>query len=179
MINGMHKRYTLYTIAAGVVFWLIYTFLPTLPISGIEIGTVYSLGIVSLLLILFILTYSLRKRLARGIPGRLDKWLWAHIYLGILALFIVALHAEFRFGWDYNTIAVVFLVLVIATGAIGRYFYSSVPSKMMSEQDKVLTRLEEVQNSLDGIIAGKSRPFQKIIGTELNTPSLISSKAGY
>jgi len=176
---SMHKKFTLFTIAAGLIFWGIYTVLPTLPITGIEIGTVYSLGIVAVLILIFILTYSLRKRLARGIPGRLDKWLWAHIYMGILALFIVALHAEFRFGWDFNTIAVIFLVLVIATGAVGRYFYSSVPSRMMSEQGKVLAQLDEVMNTLDTLMVGKSRPFQKIIGTELNTPSLISTKPGY
>ena len=179
MMNGMHKKYTVFTIAAGFIFWAIYAFLPSLPIPGIEIGTVYSLGIIAVLIILFIMTYSLRKRLARGIPGRLDKWLWAHIYLGILALFIVALHAEFRFGWDYNTIAVIFLVLVIATGAIGRYFYSSIPTKMMSDQENVLKKLDEVMDSIDGILAGKSKPFQKIIGAELNTPSLISTKPGY
>ena len=179
MEREMHKKYTLFTIAAGAVFWAIYAFLPSLPVPGIEIGMVYSLGIIAVLILLFIMTYSLRKRLARGIPGRLDKWLWAHIYLGILALFIVALHAEFRFGWDYNTIAVIFLVLVVVTGAIGRYFYSSVPAKMMSEQENILGRLDEVMDSLDGLLENKSKPFQKIIGTELNTPSLISSKAGY
>ena len=93
----MHKKFTIFTLAAGLLFWAIYAFLPTLPIPGIEIGMVYSLGIIAVLILLFIMTYSLRKRVARGIPGRLDKWLWAHIYLGILALFIVALHAEFRF----------------------------------------------------------------------------------
>ena len=133
MGTGIHKKFTLFTAAAGLIFWAFYRLVPTLPIPGIEIGTVYTLGIIAVLFILFIMTYSLRKRLIRGISGRLDNWLWAHIYLGILALFIVALHAEFRFGWDYNTIAVIFLVLVIATGAVGRYFYSSVPSKIMLE----------------------------------------------
>ncbi len=179
MGTGIHKKFTLFTAAAGLIFWAFYRLAPTLPIPGIEIGTVYTLGIIAVLLILFIMTYSLRKRLVRGFPGRLDNWLWAHIYLGILALFIVVLHAEFRFGWGYNTIGVIFLVLVIVTGAVGRYFYSSVPSKIMLEQDKVLVQLDEVMSSIDSILVDKSKQFQKIIGIELNTPSLISTKPGY
>jgi len=179
MDSGIHKKFTLITIVAGFIFWAFYRWAPTLPIPGIEIATVYALGIVAVLIILFILTYSARKRLARGMPGRLDNWLWAHIYLGILVLFIVALHAEFRFGLDYNTIAVIFLVLVIVTGAVGRYFYKTVPQKIVTEQERVLERLAEVMSSIDEIMVDKSKQFQKIIGTELNTPSLISSKPGY
>ena len=152
MVSGIHKKFILFTLAAGFVFWAFYNWAPMLPIPGIEIATVYTLGIVAVLLILFILTYSVRKRLARGMPGRLDNWLWAHIYLGILALFIIALHAEFRFGLDYNTIAVIFLILVIVTGAVGRYFYKSVPTKIVSEQEKVLEQLAEVMGSIDGIM---------------------------
>src|SRR3972149_11410178 len=95
-ISQMHKRLALFTLVAGFIFWAIYRFAPYLPIPGIEKGTVYLLGIVAVLLILFVMTYSLRKRLVKGIPGRLDYWLWAHIYLGISALFIIALHAEKR-----------------------------------------------------------------------------------
>ena len=178
-ISQMHKRLALFTLVAGFIFWAIYRFAPYLPIPGIEKGTVYLLGIVAVLLILFVMTYSLRKRLVKGIPGRLDNWLWAHIYLGILALFIIALHAEFRFGWDYNTAAVIFLALVIITGVVGRYFFTRFPSSIASEQEKVISQLDEVKKSINELMAGSSRPFQKIIGSELNTPSPLSPTQEY
>jgi len=115
----------------------------------------------------------------KGVPGRLDNWLWAHIYLGILALFIIALHAEFRFGWDYNTAAVIFLALVIITGVVGRYFFTRFPSSIASEQEKVISQLDEVKKSINELMAGSSRPFQKIIGSELNTPSPLSPTQEY
>jgi hypothetical protein len=179
VISQTHKRLALFTLVAGFIFWAIYRFAPSLPIPGVEKGTVYLLGIVAILLILFVMTYSLRKRLIKGIPGRLDDWLWAHIYLGILALFIIALHAEFRFGWDYDTGAVIFLALVIITGVAGRYLYARLPSSIASEQERVLSHLEEVKKSINELMAQKSRPFQKIIGSELNTPLPISPKPEY
>lgn len=173
-ISRTDKKLALFTVVAGFIFWAIYRWAPSLPIPGVEKGTVYILGIIAVLLILFVMTYSLRKRLARGMPGRLDNWLWAHIYLGLLALFIIALHAEFRFAWDYNTAAVVFLVLVIITGIVGRYFYTRVPTLIAAEQEKVLSQVDEVTKSINDLLVGKSRPFQKMIGSELNTPSPLS-----
>ncbi|HZX13660.1 MAG TPA: multiheme c-type cytochrome [Thermodesulfobacteriota bacterium] len=178
-ISRTHKRLALFTLVAGFIFWVIYRFAPYLPIPGVEKGTVYLLGIVAVLLILFVMTYSLRKRVVKGVPGRLDNWLWAHIYLGILALFIIALHAEFRFGWDYNTAAVIFLALVIITGVVGRYFFTRFPSSIASEQEKVISQLDEVKKSINELMAGSSRPFQKIIGSELNTPSPLSPTQEY
>ena len=178
-ISRTHKRLALFTLVAGFIFWVVYRFAPYLPIPGVEKGTVYLLGIVAVLLILFVMTYSLRKRVVKGVPGRLDNWLWAHIYLGILALFIIALHAEFRFGWDYNTAAVIFLALVIITGVVGRYFFTRFPSSIASEQEKVISQLDEVKKSINELMAGSSRPFQKIIGSELNTPSPLSPTQEY
>jgi hypothetical protein len=163
----------------GVFFGAIYRWAPRLPLPGIEIDTVYLLGIIAVLLILFVLTYSVRKRLARGMPGRLDSWLWAHIYLGLLALFIIALHAEFRFGWDYNTLALLLLALVVITGVVGRYFYSRIPASIADEQQKILSRVDDVTRSIKNLLEKKSRPFQKIIGSELTAPSPISAKPDY
>ncbi|HEY7536207.1 MAG TPA: multiheme c-type cytochrome [Thermodesulfobacteriota bacterium] len=178
-VSGTHKKLALFTFIAGFVFWVIYRFVPNLPIQGVEKSVVYLLGIIAVLLILFVMTYSLRKRLVKGISGRLDTWLWAHIYLGVLALFIIALHAEFRFGWDYDTAAVIFLVLVIITGVVGRYLYMHFPNLIAAEQETVLSKVEEVKKSINDLMIGKSRPFQKIIGSELNTPSPISPKTEY
>jgi len=178
-IPKTHKMFILISVIAGFVFWAIYRWAPTLAIAGVEIITVYVLGIISVLIILFVMTYSLRKRLARGMPGRLDNWLWAHIYLGLLVLFIIALHAEFRLSWDYNTIGIIFLVLVIITGIVGRYFYTRVPVSIAVEQEKVLSQVEESAKSIKQLLEGKSRPFQKLIGSELNTPSPISPMPVY
>ena len=62
-ISQTHKRLALFTVAAGLILWATYRWAPSLPIPGIEKDTVYMLGIIAVLLILFVMTYSLRKRL--------------------------------------------------------------------------------------------------------------------
>jgi nitrate/TMAO reductase-like tetraheme cytochrome c subunit len=178
-ISDTHKKFILFTIVAGFIFWAVYRWGPSLPISGIEDGIVYFFGILAVLIILFLLTYSVRKRVARGMPGRLDNWLLAHIYLGLLGLFMVALHAEFRFGWNLSTVGVIFFVLVIATGIVGRYFYAVLPSSISSDQSDILFHVGQVTKQIKDLLNEKSRAFQKIIGSELDTPSPLSAKPDY
>ncbi|MCK5709144.1 MAG: hypothetical protein KAI07_01285, partial [Deltaproteobacteria bacterium] len=91
LLKGIHKQFILLVAATGLLSWALYYWAPALAISGIEIAVIYILGLLAVLIVILVMTYSLRKRLARGIPGRLDNWLWAHLYLGILALSIIAL----------------------------------------------------------------------------------------
>jgi len=177
--KNIHKKFIVLVAITALLSWVLYYWAPTLAISKIEIAVIYILGLLAVLIIILVMTYSLRKRLARGIPGRLDNWLWAHLYLGILVLFIIALHAEFRLGWNYGTIASVLLVLVIVTGLMGRLFYTRLPSKIVSEQEKIFFELERVKAALNGLLENKSKPFQKVIGSELNTPSPISPNPSY
>ncbi len=178
-ISDTHKKFILFTIVAGFLFWAVYRWGPRLPIPGIDDGIVYFFGILAVLIILFLLTYSVRKRVARGMRGRLDNWLLAHIYLGLLGLFIVALHAEFRFGWNFSTVGVVFFVLVIVTGIMGRYFYTVLPSSIASEQRDILSQVGRVTNEIRDLLNEKSRAFQKIIGSELDTPSPLTADSEY
>lgn len=179
LLKGKHQQWILLIAVTGLLSWALYYWAPALAISGIEIAVIYILGLLAVLIIILVMSYSLRKRLARGIPGRLDNWLWAHLYLGILALFIIALHAEFRFGWNYSTVAAVLLGLVIVTGVVGRLFYTRLPSTIVSEQNKIFSKLEGVKDALNGLLENKSKPFQKVIGSELNIPSPISPKPSY
>ncbi len=178
-ISDTHKKFILFTAIAGFIFWAVYRWGPSLPIPAIEDGVVYFFGILAVLIVLFLLTYSLRKRVARSMPGRLDNWLLAHIYLGLLGLFILALHAEFRFGWNFSTVGVIFFVLVVVTGIIGRYFYSILPSSISSEQRDILSQVAEITKEIRGLLDEKSRAFQKIIGSELDTPSPLSADPDY
>lgn len=178
-ISSTHKKFILFTVASGFLLWVVSRWGPMMPVPWMEEGVVYFFGILAVLVILLLLTYSLRKRLARRMPGRLDNWLLAHIYLGILGLFIVGLHAQFRFGWNFSTAGVIFFALVILTGIIGRYFYTVLPSSISSEQKDILSQAGRVTDEIKQLMNEKSRAFQKIIGSELNTPSPLSGKPDY
>jgi hypothetical protein len=88
----------------------------------------HSIGIVGFLMMLATETlYSLRKhsrRLARW--GRMQTWLSAHIFMGIVGPYMVLLHT----GWQFAGLAGVTSLLtgvVVGSGFVGRYIYTAVP----------------------------------------------------
>ena len=87
----------------------------------------HTIGIIGFLLMLMTETlYSLRKRSRRARWGRMANWLDFHIFTGIVGPFMVLLHT----AWKFNGLAGVltlFMVIVVASGFIGRYIYTAIP----------------------------------------------------
>lgn len=107
------------------VIYLIYMLFIGIPESGSFFGHV--LGISGFLLMLATETlYSLRKRAIRRPWGRMQTWLKFHIFTGIVGPYMVFLHA----AWSFRGLAGVVILLtgvVVLSGFIGRYIYTSVP----------------------------------------------------
>ena len=95
------------------------------PNGGSWLG--YTLGGISLIIILFLTWYGIRKR--RYGKGRLllEDWASAHVYLGISLLILVTLHSGFQFGLNIHTLAYALMVLVISSGMFGLYAYLRYP----------------------------------------------------
>lgn len=87
----------------------------------------HTLGIIGfVLMVMTEVLYSLRKRSRSARWGRMSNWLKFHIYTGLVGPFLVLLHSS----WKFNGIAGVVMlltVLVVFSGFIGRYIYTSVP----------------------------------------------------
>src|SRR6266567_7561781 len=45
-------------------------------------------GIIATVIVLITASYSLRRRFARGLPGKVQDWLWLHTWAGISAILI-------------------------------------------------------------------------------------------
>ena len=77
-----------------------------------------------------VLLYSTRKRwpLLHG-AGKLRDWLSLHIFLCTLGPFLIVLHASFRVQ---GLVAIAFwsMVVVVASGVIGRYVYVRIPRSL-------------------------------------------------
>ena len=88
----------------------------------------------SLMIIVGVSMYSLRKRWARlqewGPP--LQRWLRAHIFLCTLGPFLVVLHTTFKVG---NVAAIAFwsMAIVVGSGIFGRYVYARIPKTVHGE----------------------------------------------
>lgn len=112
---------------ASVLAYLIHS--PDIgPGGGTWLG--YILGTIGALLIVWLLTFGLRKRAYRSNLGTVRGWLSAHVYLGIALALVATLHAAFQFGWNVHTLAYVLTLTVIASGVWGVVVYARNPALM-------------------------------------------------
>lgn len=85
------------------------------------------LGITGLTLMLMPLVYVARKKIrALSRWGSLQKWLQVHIFCGIVGPVLVTFHTSFKFN-GIITVAFWLMVLVVASGFVGRYLYVRIP----------------------------------------------------
>lgn len=107
---------------AGV--YILYELLAT-PSGGHPFG--HGLGILGAVLMLMTETlYSARKRLGFFNFGRLRYWLSFHIFTGIVGPALVLMHTGLEFR-GFAGVTMLLTVLVVASGFLGRYFYTAVP----------------------------------------------------
>lgn len=104
--------------------WVVYS-TREIPAAGDAFG--HALGIFGFILMLMTETlYSLRKRSRSARWGRMARWLEFHIYTGLVGPYMVLLHSS----WKYNGLAgitMLFTVIIVISGFIGRYIYTRVP----------------------------------------------------
>src|SRR5260221_665432 len=53
-------------------------------------------GIVSFVLVLAVGAYTLRRRFVRSLPGKVQSWLWLHVWFGIISVLIAFMHENFQ-----------------------------------------------------------------------------------
>lgn len=117
---------TLFTLAVLLLVGWGYARRHDLVLSA-ETGLGYSLGILGVTCMLLLLTYPLAKRtrtLQRLVPVR--YWFRVHMMLGILGPVAILFHCNFQMGSLNSSVALTCMLLVVASGVIGRYFYSKV-----------------------------------------------------
>jgi hypothetical protein len=104
----------------GMVIWL-----NGIPHASDFFG--HSIGVLGFILMLMTESlYSIRKRSRSARWGRMADWLDFHIFTGIVGPFMVLLHSS----WKYNGLAgivTLLMIIVVASGFIGRYIYTAVP----------------------------------------------------
>lgn len=114
---------------AIVLITLLYLFvvitLGSVPAASEFFG--HTLGIIGFLLMLFTETlYTWRKRSRSARWGRMSSWLQFHIFTGLVGPFMVLLHSSWKFN-GLAGIVMLLTVIIVASGFLGRYIYTSVP----------------------------------------------------
>jgi hypothetical protein len=99
--------------------------------AGGSVG--HKLGVVGSSMMLLMLGYSLRKRVAalRRL-GPLSRWLDVHVFLGVFGPLLVVLHSGFKVQ---GLVALSFwsMVVVASSGVLGRYLYLQIPRTRAGE----------------------------------------------
>ncbi len=155
-----------------------------------------SFGVVAFLLVLATAAYSLRRRFARGLPGKAQAWLWMHTWVGIAAILIALLHENFTHILNnycqnlscftnayWGTTALLALGVLVLTGVIGRLLDSWQARTIARDASAngvgiaraIEERILEMEYEIERLSAGKSEPFKAYCLQALETGT-ISSK---
>jgi len=130
---------------------------------------VTGLGILTLILILIPIFYSLRKRnMQERMPGTMMAWLQSHVFVGLLSMAVVFIHIwvpSFAKGWTTGKYALAVFALLVISGIAWRIVYVAVPpgvaknvGNLSIADTKEKIRITNVE--IDKLLAGKSVEFQ-------------------
>lgn len=139
-------------------------------------------GVVAFVLVLVVAAYTLRRRFARNLPGKVQSWLWLHVWFGVISVVIACMHENFQnithdLEWTktrfteyyFGTSALFALILLVVTGVIGRLLDMWQARVIAAEADtngvginrSVQDRMFELSLKVERLSAGKSAPFQQ------------------
>jgi hypothetical protein len=92
-----------------------------------ERGSGYALGIIGGSAMLLLLVYPARKRLPwLSAIGSVRGWFQFHMALGLFGPLLVLFHCNFSLGAANSNVALICMLIVSASGLVGRFFYSRI-----------------------------------------------------
>ncbi len=156
--------------AVGLVLHYVNYRSRTVAYGGSIEGLLY--GVVGTALIGVLMYLGIRRRSYSSHTGTLQGWLSAHVYLGLLTLLVIPLHAGFRFGWDVHTLAFVLLAIVVLSGVGGVLLYRILPSRLTKfearqQADKIDPQLARLLADMRALVKDKSNALVDIYRAEL------------
>jgi hypothetical protein len=166
----------------GGIILLYIVALTTQPFPGPFNDPLRSFGIVAFALVLCTASYSLRRRFARSLPGKVQNWLWMHTWLGGATILIALLHENFTHilhnacqnaGCLTNayggTSALLALFVLVLSGVAGRLLDRRQARSIARDASSngagivqaIEERLLEQEYTIERLCAGKSEEFKQ------------------
>ena len=124
--------------------------------SGSDLG--YYMGLVGGLLMLFLLSYSLRKhsrKLAQSGPMR--TWFKMHMLFGVGGPLLILFHSTFQAGSLNGKVALYSMLLVAASGVVGRFVYVRIHHGLYGRQATLREREAQLAESTETLRAAMER----------------------
>ena len=165
-------RWLWISLASALVLVLHYLYYRsrTVAYGGTVEGLLY--GVAGLGLIAFLMYLGIRKRSYSSSSGTLQGWVSAHVYLGLLTLLIIPMHAGFRFGWDVHTLAFVLLAIVVLSGIVGIVLYLNIPGRLTKfeggqQADKIDGEIGRLLIDMRALVKDKSDALVQLYKLEV------------
>lgn len=138
-------------------------------------------GICSFALVLLSASYTLRRRFARALPGKVQNWLWMHTWLGIITILVALLHENYAYlthdflqrlsdlqEAHWGPAALFALILLVLSGIVGRLIDQWQTHRLAYEAatngvgiaQAVEERILVLEETIERLCAGKSTAFK-------------------
>jgi hypothetical protein len=186
---------------AAILAWYLHA-IKTQQFPGPDSDPLRLFGIMALVLALATAGYSLRRRFMRGLPGKVQDWLWMHTWIGITTILLALLHENFTFVTHdfcqpgcltdsyWGASALLALIVLVLSGIVGRLldrWQTHVIARDASANGVGIVRaleerILELEYTIERLCAGKSEPFKQYCLQALGQhapaqpPSLIASE---
>lgn len=175
LIDRKHKPWVSATCILALGAAAGYYFDPQAPTLGHGGETIIGLcyGVAAYAIMIFCAALGLKRRVPHWRLGSARSWLRAHVWLGILCVWIVALHAAFSLGGPLTTVLWALIALVTLSALVGvilqqlipRLLLHSVPGETVAQQlarqldyvkDRMKQAVVQYAGSLDSVAPGWS-----------------------
>jgi hypothetical protein len=117
-----------------------------------------TLGAVGGLICLFEFLIWPRKKKRAWRLGRVQVWMRAHIWLGLLAVPVLILHSGFRWGGTLSTVLMILFLVVIASGVWGLVVQQFLPTRMFEN-----VPAETIYSQIDHVVSQFGREADRLV----------------
>ncbi len=177
--KGCRWLWTCIVAVIGLTLHYLYFDPSIVAYGGSTTGLIY--GVMGTVIILVLMYLGIRKRTYASGVGTLKGWVSAHVYLGFLTLFLIPMHAGFRFGWDIHTLAFILLCIAVLSGVLGIVLYQILPVRLTRYEsklqvDKVDTQIARLFSEMYSLVRDRSDVLVALYQQELASMNAMSSK---
>ncbi|HYM13482.1 MAG TPA: hypothetical protein VEU62_22270 [Bryobacterales bacterium] len=152
ILDRSHQNWALASAATGVagaIAYIIYALrAPNGPTGSSTMGLFF--GFAGTAVIVFECLLSLRKKYPASPLGRVQTWLKAHIWLGLLAFVLILFHAGFQWGRGLASLLMWMFVIITASGVYGLAVQAYIPRRMteLLTRETIYEQIPEVIRTL-------------------------------